>query len=161
MIKKTYLLDSNIVIKIWREYTNLLDEIEKSKDIDFKIHQDIAGELCRKEFKKVNGVDILSERFIKLINHTIKDYSNSSTESNSYSNFIRHASNSSIYLVNGNKISANDFSLIRICKEHKEYTLVTEDKRMINSAKQVLDSSRVLTFKEFIKDLVGSSQIFL
>jgi hypothetical protein len=151
MIKKTYLLDTNIVIKIWKEYPNLLEDIEKSEEIDFKIHQDIAGELSRKEFKEINGVSILSDRFIKLLHHIINHDNNSSMESSTYGDFIKHNANSNMYFVNGNKISVNDFTLIRICKEYKDYILVTEDKKMINSAKHVLDSSRVFTFKEFIE----------
>ncbi|KZL91507.1 hypothetical protein [Clostridium magnum] len=154
MIKRTYLLDTNIVIKIWREYPTLLDDIEKSEEMDFKIHQDIAGELSRKEFKEIGGVPILSNRFIKLLNHIINNDNSKSTEINTYSDFIKHTSNSNMYLVNGNKISVNDFSLIRICKEHKDYILVTDDKKMINSAKHVLDSYRVLNFREFIEDLL-------
>jgi hypothetical protein len=154
MIKRTYVLDSNIVIKIWREYPSLLDDIEKSEEIDFKIHQDIAGELCRKEFREIKGIPILSDRFIKLLNHIINDDNSRSTKTNTYSEFIRYASNSNMYFVNGNKISVNDFSLIRICKEHKDYILVTDDKKMINSAKHVLDSSRVLNFREFIEGLL-------
>lgn len=161
MIEKTYLLDTNIVIKIWREYPKLLDEIEKAKDIDFKIHQDIAGELSRKEFKEINGVEILSERFIKLINHIIKDDNNSYNDTSIYSNFITHENNSNTYLIYGNKISVNDFSLIRICKEYKEYILVTEDKRVINSAKHFLDSSKIFTYKDFIHDLAERAQISL
>lgn len=157
MIKKTYLLDTNVVIKIWREYPKLLEDIEKSEGIDFKIHQDIAGELSRKEFKEISGVAILSDRFIKLLNHIIYDNNdnNGSMESSTYEDFIKHNPNSKMYFVNGNKISVNDFSLIRTCKKYKDYILVTEDKKMINSAKHVLDSSKVFTFKEFIEDLSG------
>lgn len=156
MIKKTYLLDTNIVIKIWEKYPNLLEDIEKSEEIDFKIHQDIAGELSRKEFKQIKRVSVLSDRFIKLLDHIIND-NTSSVQNSTYSDFIRHNSNSNIYLVNGNKISVNDFTLIRVCKENENYILVTEDKKMINSAKHVLDSSRVLTFKEFMEDLLHSN----
>lgn len=153
MIKKVYLLDTNIVIKIWREYPNLLDEIEKSEEADYKIHQDIAGELCKKEFKEINGTPILSDRFIRLLDHIINDENNSSTETNTDNQFIKYNPNTSMYFVNGNKISVNDYSLIRICKKYRNYILVTEDRKMINSGKDILEPSKVLTFKEFFKEL--------
>lgn len=153
MIKKVYLLDTNIVIKVWREYPNLLDDIEKSEDVDYKIHQDIAGELCKKEFKEINGIPILSDRFIRLLDHIVNDDNNSSTETSAYDQFIKYNSNNNMYFINGNKISVNDYSLIKICKQYENYILVSEDRKMINSAKDILNPSKVLTFEEFLKEL--------
>lgn len=153
MVKKIYLLDTNIIIKIWRECPNLLDEIENSEEVDFKIHKDIAGELSRKEFRNINGIPVLSDRFIKLLNHVIDDESNNPDEHGIYGDFIKPNFNNNMYFVNGNKISVNDFSLIRLCKGHEEYILVTEDKKIIKSAKNILGDARIFNFEEFIKAL--------
>lgn len=66
---------------------------------------------------------------------------------------IKYDSNKQIYYINGNKLSTNDYNLICICENYKQYTLVTEDKKMLNSAKIILDPSRVFTFNEFLCDL--------
>ena len=58
-----------------------------------------------------------------------------------------------MYFVNGDKISINDYSLIDICEKNKDYILVTEDKKVIRSAKSILDASRILNFEEFLEEL--------
>ncbi|WP_027626496.1 hypothetical protein [Clostridium lundense] len=150
-MNKEYLLDANIVIKIWNEYPKLLDMMEKTHEIDYKIPQDIAGELAVKEFKNINGVPVLTDKFLKLLGHIINnDGSNfeNDDEKNSYNNFDYNN-----YFFKTNKISINDYTLIHICEKHKKYTLVTEDKRILQSAENVLDPSRVLNFNGFIEEL--------
>ena len=73
MICKEYLLDTNIVIKVWNKYPDLLDTIENIKSVDFKISEDIAGELSVKEYVKFNEDFILSNKFLKLLGHIITD----------------------------------------------------------------------------------------
>jgi len=155
MICKEYLLDTNIIIKVWNKYPTLLDTIENIKSIDYKISEDIAGELSVKEYVKFNEDFVLSNKFLKLLGHII---SNNETNSNIIdtglpSDFIKYQQNKSIYLVNGDKISINDYSLIDICEKNKEYILVTDDKKLIRSAKIILNSSRALTFQEFLDEL--------
>lgn len=153
MICKEYLLDANIVIKVWNKYPNLLDTIETIDCIDFKISQDIAGELSVKEYIKFNKDFVLSAKFMKLLGHIITNAAVSYTEKSIESDFIKYEQNKNIYFNNGDKISINDYTLINICEENKEYTLVTEDKRMMRNAKNILDSSRVLNFEEFLEEL--------
>lgn len=149
---KQYLLDANIVIKLWNEYPKLLEYMEVSQKIDFKISKDISIELSKKEFAKHNGVPILTDKFLKLLNHIIE---NEVSDLNDY-NFninIKHTANKNIYYVDDNKLSKSDFNLICICKTNEQYTLVTEDKKLLNSAKLLLNSSKVLTFDEFIEEI--------
>lgn len=153
MVGKQYLLDTNIVIKVWSNYPDLFDEIEKVDRIDFKISQEIAVELSQKEFNELKGVPILTNRFIKLLGHIIDTYVCISKDSKVLSDNIKQYSNNNLYILKGNKISINDYGLIRICKSYTEYILVTEDKKMIKSARLVLGASRVLNFDEFIEDL--------
>ncbi len=153
MVKKQYLLDTNIVIKIWNEYPHLFEAIEKNQEIDFGIYHHIAAELSVKEFREVNGVSVLSDKFLKLLGHIINEEAVGSTEIYKSNISIKHDDNKLIYYINGNKLSRNDYNLICICENNKQYTLVTEDKKILNSAKIILSNHRVLTFKEFICDL--------
>lgn len=153
MICKEYLLDTNIVIKVWNKYPSLLDTIENIECIDFKISEDIAGELSVKEYVKFNEDFVLSNKFLKLLGHIITNNGPILTEGCISSDHIKYEQNNKIYFANGDKISINDYSLIDICKKNKDYILVTDDKKMIRSAKVILDSSRVLNFQEFLDEL--------
>lgn len=150
---KKYLLDANIVIKVWDKYPELLDTIETIDCIDYKISQDIAGELSVKEYVKFNKDFILSTKFLKLLGHIITNSGDIYPEQFIESDFIKYEQNKNIYFNNGDKISINDYSLIHICEKNKEYTLVTEDKRMMRNAKIILDSTRVLSFQQFLAEL--------
>lgn len=153
MANKEYLLDTNVVIKIWNKYPSLFEAIESNEEIDFKIYHHIAAELSIKEFKDINGIPVLTDKFLKLLGHIINEDTVSSAEICKPNIDIKHDANKHIYTINGNKLSKNDYDLICICENNKQYTLVTEDKKMINSAKIILDPSRVLTFNEFLCDL--------
>lgn len=142
---KEYLLDANIIIKLWSKYPQLLDDIDNAEGIDFKIPQDIAGELSKKEFNKIEAVPVLTSRFIKLLPHIIYNDEPGTK--------INKDQENKIYIIKGNKISLNDYNLINICEKNRGYVLVTEDKKIQNTAKLLLDSSRVLTFNEFVNDL--------
>ena len=153
MICKEYLLDTNIVIKVWNKYPTLLDTIENIEYIDFKISEDIAGELSVKEYAKFNEDFVLSNKFLKLLGHIIKNIGPSCTEESLQNDYIKYEQDRNIYFVNGNKISINDYSLINICENNKNYILVTDDKKLIRSAKIILNSERILNFQEFLDEL--------
>jgi len=150
---KAYLLDANIVINVWNKYPNLLDTIENKECIDFKISEDIAGELSVKEYVKFNNDFVLSNKFLKLLGHMITNDNSSFNNELLQSNFIKYEQNNKMYFNNGDKISINDYSLINICERNKDYILVTDDKKLIRNAKIILDSSRALSFKEFLNEL--------
>ncbi|MGH4051306.1 MAG: hypothetical protein ACREVX_08125 [Clostridium sp.] len=155
MICKEYLLDTNIIIKVWNKYPTLLDTIESIKFIDFKISEDIAGELSVKEYVKFNENFVLSNKFLKLLGHIITNDEPSSTQEYLGREFIKYEQNKNIYLTHGDKISINDYSLIDICEKNDNYILVTDDKKLIRSAKIILNSSRALSFQEFLDELRG------
>jgi len=153
MICKEYLLDTNIVIKVWNKYPTLLDTIENTEGIDFKISEDIAGELSVKEYVKFNKDFVLSNKFLKLLPHIINNENPIFNKECLENDFIKYNENINMYFVNGDKISINDYSLIDICEKNKDYILVTEDKKVIRSAKSILDASRILNFEEFLEEL--------
>jgi len=149
-----YILDANIVIKIWDKNPDLFSEIEKVGIVDFKISKNIAIELSQKEYKTLNGIPILSDKFLKLLDHIIDndiDIDNSILEMTNIS--IKFNSLTNMYSINDNKISLNDFNLISLCKSNRDYVLVTEDIKLQNSAKLILESNQILTFEEFSKKI--------
>jgi len=153
MKKTTYLLDSNIVIKIWRQYPNLLREIEKNQWVDFKVSKGVAVELSQKEYHKYKGMPVLSDKFLNLLNHVIED------EDDSLENIftdktelkIKYNPKTNIYIINENKLSENDFKLIYLCFTHDDLVLVTEDKKILNCGRLIISSERILGLKEFLK----------
>jgi hypothetical protein len=153
MICKEYLLDTNIVIKVWNKYPTLLDTIESIEGIDFKISEDIAGELSVKEYVKFNKDFVLSNKFLKLLPHIITNKSLVFNKECITNDIIKYNQSKNMYFVNGDKISINDYSLIDICEKNKDYTLVTDDKKIIRSAKIILDPSRILNFEQFLDEL--------
>ena len=106
-------------------------------------------------FRSFNEDFVLSNKFLKLLGHIItnNEISTDFIDSSLSSDFIKYQQNKNMYLVNGDKISINDYSLIEICEKNKEYILVTDDKKLIRSAKIMLNSSRTLNFQEFLDDL--------
>ena len=153
MVNKEYLLDTNVVIKIWKEYPSSFKDIEKHESIDFKIYHHIAAELYIKEVREFDGAPVLTDKFIQLLNHIINEDEIKLSEIYKPNVSIKYDPNKHIYFINGNKLSRNDYNLICICENYKQYTLVTEDKKILNSSKIILDPSRVLTFNEFLCDL--------
>lgn len=161
MDNKEYLLDANIVIKIWNKYPGLFKAMEHAEGIDFKISRPIAEELSVKEFKVVGGISVLSSKFLELLNHIIdekdsngeKDVQGTLDEDIGINTNIKYDARKDIYHMDGNKISGNDYRLMEVCRKDKKYILVTEDRNLYNSAKSIIENSRILTFKEFIKDL--------
>lgn len=148
---KQYLLDSNIVIIIWEKYPNLFNDIEKNNYVDFRISKDIARELSQKEFKTYNGVQILSDKFLSILSHVLEEEVNVLEDKLNVN--IKRNERAGVFIINDNKLSTSDFNLLCICNRYEEFILVTEDKRLISSARLILDPNRVLNFTEFIDSL--------
>lgn len=153
MVIRKYLLDANIVIMIWDKYPELFDIIEKDNCVSFSISQSIAKELCKKEFNEINGIPVLSNKFLKLLNHIVDEEVDDINKNNKHNSKIKYHSKNDSYFVNGNKISNNDYNLICICQNNEKYTLVTGDKNILKSAASILEPSRIMDFEQFIEDL--------
>ena len=121
MILGNYILDTNVIIKLWNkeEFNDILQENE------IIIIDEILKELAKKERMLFNGELIMSERFMKLIPYRI-ELDNIMAE-----NFIKEINFDHIkgefYYYNGKKISKNDLLLTVVLKEKCEFSLVTED----------------------------------
>lgn len=154
MEDKEYLLDANIIIKLWKKCPQVIDAIKSTENIDFKVSKHIAGELSTKEFKEFNGVPVLTNKFLKLLDHIIEASSCNIKENLIPNVDIRYDYKKNIYYINENKLSKNDYELICICN-NGEYTLVTDDKKIQRGAKIILGNTSVLSFDEFIEELKG------
>lgn len=153
MPDREYLLDANIVIKLWKRHPNLLDKIDEVKGINYKITKNIAGELSTKEYRDYNGVPILTDKFMRLLDHIIEIEESIFQTGLGEEAVVKYDANKKIYYINDNKLSVNDYSLIALCRKYEQYTLVTEDKQIFSSAGSILGSSRVLDFNGFINEL--------
>lgn len=154
-----YLLDSNIIINIWNQFPKLLEEFDKNPHLDYRISKGVATELSHKEFKIYNGIQVLTEKFIKLLDNIIEDEVINIEEilRENKNITIKYNDKTNIYFINDNKLSDNDFKLISLCYNHKELILVTEDKKIINCGKLILPAHRILNFKGFLQTLKEES----
>lgn len=145
---KSYLLDSNILIKVWSDYPDLLNKIDNSGVAEYKVTSQILNELANKEFEKSQGCP---KNLFALVTHSVPDYfvGDSETKEN---RFI-YEKDGQLYYTVGNKISHSDYSLIVACQNCPGMKLVTEDKRILKSAILVLTQDRVLNYDAFINDL--------
>lgn len=153
MKEREYLLDANIIIRIWRAYPYLLDKIDAFNGVDYRISKDIAGELSAKEYRNYNGMPVLTDKFMKLLDHVIELDDISEDYKSDVSAMIKYDSNKKIYYFNENKLSISDFKLIMLCEKFDKFVLVTEDKKIYNSAQILLGKPRVLNFEAFIGEL--------
>lgn len=108
-----YLLDTNVIIKLWNKEETIFNDILKENEII--IIDEIFKELAKKERMLFKGELIMSERFMKLIPYRIELH-NIMAE-----NFIKEINFDHIkgefYYYNGKKISKNDLLLIVALKE--------------------------------------------
>ena len=65
LIMNEYLLDTNVVIVLWKQYPYVIDKLIEDQKI--KILKEVCEELVLKERRQYKGQQVLSERFCKLI----------------------------------------------------------------------------------------------
>ena len=130
-----YLLDTNIVIKLWNDNSMLLVKlIEKNKVVILK---EVLEELSIKEKKIYRRQEILSERFCKLLPCSIE-------VKNSYlSGFFMIYDYEIKGRFENNNLSKNDLLQICACYTDESLTLITEDKELFNIANYILGENRV------------------
>ncbi|MCX0413503.1 hypothetical protein QYL95_05790 [Clostridium perfringens] len=146
MILGNYILDTNVIIKLWNKEETIFNDILQENEII--IIDEILKELAKKERMLFKGELIMSERFMKLIPYRIK-LDNIMAE-----NFIKEINFDHIkgefYYYNGKKISKNDLLLIVALKEKCEFSLVTEDFNLSYIAKELLGENRVINIKDIL-----------
>ena len=138
---RKYLLDTNIIINLWREDEKLLDKLLKDENI--VILKEVLDELSVKEIKVYRRKEVLSERFCKLLPYSIE------VEKENISGFYMMFDCEAKGNFEQNNLSQNDMLNIYACYIDENLNLVTEDKELFNIAKHILGENRVLSVVEF------------
>lgn len=133
---KKYLLDTNIIIRLWDEEEKHLDKIIKESKVV------ILNELSVKETKEYRRREVLSERFCKLLPYSIE------VEKDNISGFYMIFDYESKDKLDSNNLSKNDLLQLYACYVNDDFNLVTEDKELYNIAMHILGEKRVLSLKE-------------
>ncbi|OOM07368.1 DUF4411 family protein [Clostridium saccharobutylicum] len=145
-----YLLDSNIVIGLWKQYPFVIDKLIKDKKI--KILKEISEELVVKEMREYKGQRILAQRFLSLISFIIEIDKKKIKEFYSMIN-IKYSNKGNAYYAT-NKLSENDLLLLYACYLDNDFILVTEDKYLFNTGKFVLGEHRLMTLRMLVDSIM-------
>lgn len=148
---KEYLLDTNVIIGLWKQYPFVINKLIEERKI--KILEGISQELVIKERREYNGVQILSERFCKLLPFVIEVERAEIKEFYSMLN-IKYSQKGNTYF-NTDKLSENDLLLLYTCYLDNNLILVTEDKYIFHAANIILGKERVLGLKMLIEIVLG------
>ena len=140
---KKYLLDTNIIIKLWdKKDDKSLDKLLKENNI--LILREVLNELSIKETKEYRRKEVLSERFCKLLPYSIE------VEKENISGFYMIFDYKTKDKFNSNNLSQNDLLQVYACYINADLNLVTEDKELFNIAKYILGDDKVLSINELI-----------
>jgi predicted nucleic acid-binding protein len=144
-----YLLDTNVVIGLWKDYPYVIDKLIKDEQI--KILKEVSQELVIKEKKKYKRQEILSERFCKLLLFIIEVDKKNIKEFYSMLD-IKYSKNGNAYFDGTEKLSENDLLLLYTCFLDNNLILVTEDKYLFKTADHILGNNKVITLKMLIEN---------
>ena len=139
---KKYLLDTNIIIKLWERDNKSLDKLLKENKV--LILREVLNELSIKETKEYKRKEVLSERFCSLLPYSME------VEKENVSGFYMIFDYKTKDKFSSNNLSQNDLLQLYACYINDEVNLVTEDKELFNIAKYILGDDRVLETKELI-----------
>lgn len=144
-----YILDTNIIISLWKQDRGIKSFIE---DNDILILREVLEELSKKERKRFNGAEIMSERFMKLVPFMYESNKFSFEEFLSDINFENIKGKS--YYYQGNKLTEIDLLLVFATKCNGEFQLVTEDLGLFDFAKNILGDNKVLRLGSVLSELL-------
>lgn len=139
---KKYILDTNIIIKLWDKDNQSLDKLLKENKV--LILREVLNELSIKETKEYRRKEVLSERFCDLLPYSID------VEKENISGFYMIFDYKTKDKFNSNNLSQNDLLQLYACYINDDINLVTEDKELFNIAKYILGVDRVFDIKELI-----------
>lgn len=146
-----YLLDTNIVIGLWKCYPSVINKLIKDKRI--RILKEVSEELAVKEKKNYKGQQVLSERFCNLIPFIINSDKKEIEEFYSMLN-LKYSKSGNAYFDNTEKLSQNDLALLYTCFLDNDLILVTEDKYLFKAASHVLGINKVISLKILIEEII-------
>lgn len=146
---REYLLDTNVIIGMWKHCPVLIDKLIEEKRIS--VLKEICEELVVKERKEYKGQELLSERFCKLLPF-IEEVDNTHIEKFNKILDKQSLRESKADYHDVKKLSENDLLLIYASYVNKNLMLVTQDKSLFNIAKSILGKERVITLEMLLKN---------
>lgn len=156
LIMSEYLLDTNVVIVLWKQYPYFIDKLIENQKI--KILKEVCEELVVKERRQYKGQQVVSERFCKLIPFII-ELDRKNIEEFYSTLHIKYSKKGNAYLDETNKLSENDLLLLYTCYLDNNLILATEDKYLFKTASHILGMDRVITAKMLVEDVNRQVQI--
>lgn len=141
-----FLFDTNIIIKLWNENPVILDALDKYKDVDYKVTNETVMELANGDINEF--FPKVSSKYQQLLNHMVQNdaYHGDSTWRE---NRFLFEKNGQVFYTVGNKISSVDYGIVSMCQNYN-FVLVTNDKKILKSARLVLPRDQVIDYYEFI-----------
>lgn len=137
---RKYLLDTNIIINLWENDTEILEKMLKENKV--VILNEVLNELAVKETRKYRRQEVLTERFCKLLPYAI------SIEKDKVSGFYMIFDYETKDNFQENNLSQNDLFQLYACCIHDDLRLVTEDKDLFNIGQYILGENKVLSLEE-------------
>ena len=137
---KKYLLDSNIIINLWKKDEKTLNKLIKQNKL--LILEEVLKELSVKEAKIYRSKELLSERFCELLPFALK---------------INKQDISGFYFIldytikekfKNNNLSENDFLQLFACYINKNLILVTEDKALLEIGGCIVKKERLISLSD-------------
>ena len=146
-----YLLDSNIIIEMWRDNPKVIDKLLENNSV--VILEEVLNEISKKEKRKFKAVEVLSERFMKLVPQMIE------VKKDNLKDFCDKidikATVKGKYYYKSYKISYTDLLQIFTCYFDETYILVTNDKNLFYSGKDIIDENRVINLVELLANEIS------
>lgn len=139
-----YILDTNVIINFWNREKGFFDNFLEFNEII--IIREVLEELARKEKRKFNGENVMSERFMRLVPLIFE------IDRRMFKEFLNHIDFEKIkgeaHYYKGKKLTKNDILLIFASIEKEGFSLVTEDKALFEVAKELLGEDKVLRISD-------------
>lgn len=150
-MENKYLLDSNIIIEMWRDNPKVIYKLLENNSVI--ILEEVLSEISKKEKRKFKGIEVLSERFMKLVPQMIE------VKKDNLKDFCDKidikATAKGKYYYKSYKISYTDLLQIFTCYFDEMYILVTNDKNLLYSSKEIIGDKRVLNLTELLSDEIS------
>ena len=146
-MENKYLLDSNIIIEMWRDNPKVIDRLLENNSI--VILEEVLNEISKKEKRKFKGIEVLSERFMKLLPQMIEVKKDNLKELCDKIDIKTTAKGK--YYYKSYKISYIDLLQIFTCYLNEIYILVTNDRSLLYTSKEIIDDERVLNLNELLR----------
>jgi hypothetical protein len=148
--KYNFLFDTSTILYFQELYiafgVNIFKVMEECPNVNFFVINHVLSELMQGK----KGISPYQLR--RFFNHILN--SESSTSHNRKENRFLIEEKGEVKYVILNNISATDYAQVLLCQNHRELTLVANDKKMLKSAAQVIKERRVVGIPAMLDRLI-------